>query len=98
MVLHLYKNYILYAALKGDLNMNIDVKDKLDKNQACSCKSCRRKNILKYPVISEISGLFYARCPNCDKHDPYDFLGITRKAAIANWNDTMAHNEYNIDE
>ena len=40
-------------------------------------------------------GLYYAKCSNleCDKYDPYEFIGVTEKAAIENWNDTMTHHD-----
>ena len=32
-------------------------------------------------------GLWYARCCSCAKWPPYEFLGITKVAAVRNWNE-----------
>lgn len=66
-----------------------------DENGACPCKACKRKHIISYPIVNNITGLYYAKCsnPECDKYDPYWFMGTTKKNAIANWNDTMEHND-----
>lgn len=58
---------------------------------AYPCKTCKRKKIISYPNVFNVNGLFYARCPNCNKYDLYDFLGTTKKAAIRNWNEIMIH-------
>lgn len=71
-----------------------------DEQGACPCKSCKRKKITSYPTVFEVSGLFYARCSceTCTKYDLYAFIGITKKDAIRNWNDTMEHHETPIKE
>ena len=60
---------------------------------AYPCKSCYRKHVTSYPTVTKVMGLYYAKCSNCecDKYDPYEFIGTTEKNAILNWNDTMAH-------
>ena len=37
-------------------------------------------------MIKEMDEMYYAQCPKCNKHDPYEFLGITKKKAIDRWN------------
>lgn len=70
-------------------------KEKLEKNEygAYPCKTCLRKHIISYPTISKVMGLYYAKCSNCecDKYDPYEFIGTTEKSSIENWNQTMVH-------
>lgn len=56
---------------------------------AAPCKYCKRKGKISYPFISNVEDLYYAKCPNCNYYDPYEFLGISEKKAIANWNETM---------
>lgn len=77
-------------------------KEQLEKNEngAYPCKACKRKHIISYPTVSKVTGLYYAKCsnPECDKYDPYEFIGTTQKNAIANWNDTMNHNAETTDE
>lgn len=59
---------------------------------AVPCKRCGSK-----PILVKINDLWYARCPGfehtkknglvkCQKWLPFEFLGITKKAAIDNWN------------
>ena len=62
----------------------------LDKNGAAPCKHClksKKKNV--YPKITDNQGLYYARCPECSKEDPFEFLGLTPAKAISNWNRIM---------
>lgn len=68
-------------------------KTNLEKNElgAYPCKVCARKHVIVYPIFKNYSGLVYAQCPNCDKFDPYEFIGSTKRGAINNWNDTMVH-------
>lgn len=37
------------------------------------------------PTIRDIDGLFYVQC-SCIKHNPFDYIGITKRTAIAQWN------------
>jgi len=75
-------------------------KEEIVKNEtgACPCKACKRKRGIFYPVINKVMGLYYAKCsnPECDKYDPYEFIGTTAKGAIENWNETMCHSTENI--
>ncbi len=70
-------------------------KKELEKNEmgAYPCKACMRRHIVSYPVVKMITGLPYAQCsnPECDRFDPYEFIGSTKKGAILNWNETMGH-------
>lgn len=66
-----------------------------DEQGACPCKACKRKKRIKYPRLTIIDGLVYAQCPGCDRYSPYEFLGMTKKFAIVNWNDTMEHHDSN---
>ena len=69
--------------------------NKFDKNGACPCKVCKRKYSQEfYPTYTIIDDLVYARCPNCDRYSPYEFLGSTKKGAIQAWNDCMMHRDY----
>lgn len=72
-------------------------KEEVIKNDkgACPCKACKRKRGTFYPTVTKVMGLYYAKCSNleCDKYDPYEFIGVTEKAAIENWNDTMTHHD-----
>ena len=52
-------------------------------------KIVKEKKVISYPYISAVDDLFYARCPNCNYYDQYEFLAISRKKAILNWNTTM---------
>ena len=69
----------------------------IEKNEmgAYPCKACKRKHIISYPMVNNVTGLYYAKCnnPECDKYDPYEFIGTTKKNAIENWNDTMMHKD-----
>lgn len=56
-------------------------------NEIEPCKKCKRQ-----PVIKEIEGLFYAQC-RCDKWNPYEHLGVSRKACINNWNFANTRNK-----
>lgn len=67
-----------------------------DEQGACPCKNCKRKKIISYPTVFEVGGIFYARCNTCEKYDLYEFVGIKRKDAIRNWNDTMLHHDSTI--
>lgn len=63
-----------------------------DDEELVPCKRCGR-----IPVVKEINDLFYVQCPHtpytnkkgvaviCDKWQPYEFLGVTKKSAIHNW-------------
>lgn len=62
----------------------------LNKDGAAPCKHCLKKSKKNvYPVISSNQSLFYARCPNCNKEDPFEFIGLTEEKAINNWNRIM---------
>jgi len=66
-----------------------------DENGACPCKICKRKlNQNIFPTYVKIDDLVYARCPSCEKYSPYEFLGTTKKGAIAAWNECMEHHDY----
>lgn len=56
---------------------------------AAPCKNCKRHKKTSYPMISNVEDLYYAKCPNCNFYDPYEFLGASEKKAIENWNNTM---------
>lgn len=62
---------------------------KFNEKGAAPCKNCKRHKKLSYPKISVIDDLYYAICPNCNYYDQYEFLAISEKKAIENWNDTM---------
>lgn len=64
-----------------------------DENGTCPCKACKRKKRIRYPRINLIDGLYYAQCTNCGNFGLYDFIGLSRKAAINNWNNRMEHND-----
>lgn len=57
--------------------------------KAVPCKHCKRKKITSYPKIVIIDDLYYAQCPHCTNSDPYDFLGVSTKAAVNVWNSYM---------
>lgn len=59
---------------------------KLDERSAAPCKFCAKKGLEIYPIIKEMEEMYYAQCPKCNKHDLYEFLGITEKRAIDRWN------------
>lgn len=61
----------------------------LNSEGAAPCKHCLRHNKVVYPTVINIQGLFYARCQCCSKEDPFEFLGLTAKKAINNWNRIM---------
>jgi len=69
-----------------------------DERGACPCKACKRKRGIFYPEVNKIMGLYYAKCsnPECDKYDPYEFIGTTTKNAIENWNEIMCHSTENM--
>ena len=75
-------------------------KEEIVKNEkgACPCKACKRKYGIFYPEVNKVMGLYYAKCsnPECDKYDPYEFIGTTEKNAIENWNETMQHSTENM--
>lgn len=63
-----------------------------DKDGNCPCKWCKRKyKENHYPKIVQAQGenLFYAQCTNCTHYSPYDFLGVSEKRALENWNTFM---------
>lgn len=45
------------------------------------CKHCNAPG-----QVTKVDDLYYARCSQCTKWGPYEFLGATRKTAIAQWN------------
>lgn len=45
------------------------------------CKFCNAPG-----HVVQVDDLYYARCTQCTKWGPYEFLGSTRKTAIAQWN------------
>lgn len=51
--------------------------------EAVKCKRCGA-----LPYVTKIEGCFYAKCSKCTKWGLYEFLGITPKAAIRNWNES----------
>lgn len=51
--------------------------------KAVKCRKCGA-----LPYITKIEDCFYAKCSKCTKWAPYEFLGITPKAAIRNWNES----------
>jgi len=61
----------------------------LDSNGAAPCKICRRKNIISYPTYFKVDNLVYARCTNCEKYSPYEFVGANKKGAVNHWNLVM---------
>ena len=67
---------------------------------AYPCKACLRKHIISYPILKTVADLTYAQCSNleCNKYDPYEFIGSTKKGAINNWNDTMVHDHDSYDK
>lgn len=60
---------------------------------ATPCKKCKCKPILD----SSAGDLFYTKCSNpaCGMWSPYEFVGITPKASIQNWNDGNKNNAKN---
>lgn len=67
-------------------------KQSIEKNKdgAAPCKHCKqRKKIISYPYVSIIDDLYYAKCPTCNHYDQYEFLGLSYKKTIDNWNRTM---------
>jgi len=72
---------------------------KLNKDGIAPCKHClkhKKKNV--YPIVVEKQGLYYARCPDCIYEDPYEFLGLTEKKALAAWNRIMlGRGELNVE-
>lgn len=73
---------------------------KPNKIGAYPCKACLRKHIISYPILKTVADLTYAQCSNleCNKYDPYEFIGSTKKGAINNWNDTMVHDYDSYDK
>lgn len=70
------------------------VKDNMvDEQNAYPCKHCKRHKMISFPKMFNIEGMLYARCTHCNNYNPYEFLGLTAKDAIFNWNDTMAHHD-----
>ena len=63
-----------------------DIKNEIG---AAPCKHCKKKGIISYPFISKVDDLYYAKCPNCNFYDQYEFLGLTEKKSIMRWNNTM---------
>jgi len=60
----------------------------------CPCKNCKKRySIIRFPEVRIIGNLAYARCTNCDKYDPYEFVGTNRRGVMLNWNDVMLHND-----
>lgn len=67
------------------------------------CKSCLRISTLEhkknpkneiiyaYPKTVDLSGMIYAQCsnPDCCAYHQHEFIGMTRKGALNNWNNTM---------
>lgn len=45
------------------------------------CKYCGKPG-----RIIQLDDLYYARCTNCCKWSPYEFLGATSNTAIKEWN------------
>ena len=63
-----------------------------DTRGAAPCKHCLKKSkgkILSYPEIAVTEGMYYARCPNCNTCDKYDFLALSTNKAIRVWNEYM---------
>ena len=57
------------------------------------CKYCKMKQKEEFfPFVSNPEpNLYYARCPNCNHYNIYEFIGTTRDNALINWNKTMGH-------
>lgn len=68
-----------------------------DERGAAPCKFCKKRGVTVYPKIVEIDDLYYAQCsnPKCHHSDQYDYLGISVKRTIENWNRFMEgkHND-----
>lgn len=68
--------------------------NKLEYNDrgAAPCKHCKKSTKqLIYPKVVEVEGLFYAQCsnPKCHHSDKYEYLGVSEKRTIENWNRAM---------
>lgn len=50
------------------------------------CKKCKGKG-----YVARIDDCYYARCRNCTKWQPYEFLGASPAAAIRNWNEANCY-------
>lgn len=60
---------------------------------AYPCRRCYQlKHKVVYPKIVVIEDLYYAQCTECRFFDIYEFLGISRKSAIKQWNETQLGN------
>jgi hypothetical protein len=57
------------------------------------CKYCKMKQKEEFfPFVSNPEpNLYYARCPNCNHYNIYEFIGTTKDGAILNWNKVMGH-------
>ena len=64
-------------------------KVEFDERGAAPCKHCLKHKKLAYPIIVKQEGMFYARCSECRKEDPFEFLALSEKKAIAVWNRAM---------
>lgn len=66
-----------------------------DDRGAAPCKFCKRNGKIVYPKVVEIDDLYYAQCsnPRCHHSDQYDYLGISVKRTIENWNRTMENKQ-----
>lgn len=56
-------------------------------------KKCRKCG--GTPHLIQKDGLWYARCSSCAKWPAYEFLGISKLAAIRNWNEGNTPNASN---
>lgn len=65
------------------------IKTLRNEKDAAPCKNCKRHKKTVYPEVIEVDELYYARCPECNYYDPYEFLGLSEKKAINVWNETM---------
>lgn len=69
--------------------MSKDIKLLRNENNMAPCKFCKRKKVISYPRIDCIDGMYYARCPNCSKSDPFDYLALSSRKCIEVWNRAM---------
>ena len=61
--------------------------------EAIKCRKCGGM-----PHVIKVEECFYARCDKCTKWHPFEFLGITREAAIRNWNEGNLPNGSRVKE
>lgn len=60
------------------------------------CKHCLKKHKkYNYPQIIVLDGLYFARCPECQEYDKYEFLALSRTKCINVWNKHMEGKGFN---